>query len=267
MLRPDQIHVWHRQTDSMCESALARARALLSPDERSRHDALRHGRDRRDYAAAHALLRTSLSRYGGPEPCAWTFKAGPHGKPDISSPLDPAMPLTFNVSHAPGLVACAIAPGDAVGIDVEDTAARFDCWPVASRYFSPDEITQLEISPPQGRFARFIELWTLKEAYGKATGQGSTVLSDCSFRIDDDRIHFAPPAGAVPGGWQFALFAVQPSFRMAVAIFHGDSRPRKITASSAVEDDASRVDAHIVALQPGSPELLATSPVSTFEQP
>ena len=237
-IAPDQVHVWYRLTESLRQPALATARALLSSEERSRYDGFRLACDRRDYAAAHALLRTSLSCYSEIDPQAWAFEAGGHGKPELPVRDGLRVRLTFSLSHARGIVACAIAPGANVGIDVERTDLTFDYSSIASRYLAPHEIVQLHRCRPQDRSARFVELWTLKEAYVKATGSGlSLALSRFGFQIEGDQIHFTPPGNAVAGAWQFALFAPEPHYRMGVAIACRDSRVWKITAQSS--DDSS----------------------------
>ena len=130
-------------------------------------------------------------------------------------------PVTFpfNLSHASGIVSCAIAADAAVGIDVERSDLAFDCSPIASRYFSDDEMAQLNRCAPQDRSARFVELWTLKEAYLKATGQGlSEAIRNIGFNVESDRILFRPAGNVDIGAWQFALFTVEPNARIGVAV-------------------------------------------------
>ena len=217
-LASDQVHIWYQLTESLNEPALAAAHALLSSEERSRFDRYRLARDRRDYAAAHALLRTSLSYYSDVEPQAWTFDVGPYGKPELTIRAGLAG-LAFNLSHARGIVACAITHSAAVGIDVTRTDAAFDCSSIASRCLSPDESVQLDARPPRDRSARFMELWALKEAYTKATGRGlSEAMSDFGFLIEGDTIRFLPPGNVNPRAWQFGLFTLEPNYRIGVAI-------------------------------------------------
>jgi 4'-phosphopantetheinyl transferase len=219
-LAPGQVHIWYQLTESIGEPALIAACALLSSEERWRCDRYRLACDRRDYAVAHALLRTSLSRYSDVEPQAWTFESGPRGKPEVSvRTRGSGVTLTFNLSHARGIVACAIASGAAVGIDVTRTDAAFDYSSIASRYLSRDELIQLDACSPRERSGRFIELWALKEAYTKATGRGlSEAVSDFGFLIEGDRIHFLPPPSVNPRAWKFGLFALEPHYRIGVAI-------------------------------------------------
>jgi 4'-phosphopantetheinyl transferase len=239
---PGHVHVWYRLTESLGEPALAVARAMLSDEERSRHDRYRLACDRRDYAVAHALLRASLSRYSEVEPQAWTFDVGAHGRPELTIRAGLGARLTFNLSHARGIVACAITPGAAVGIDVTRTDAAFDYSSIASRYLSPDELVQLDACPPRDRSARFIELWTLKEAYTKATGRGlSEAVSDFGFLIEGDGIRFLPPGNVNPGAWQFGLFALEPHYRIGVAIACRDTPVWTIRARPS--DDGSEATA------------------------
>ena len=231
-LAPDEVHVWYRLTESLDDSALAAARSVLSSEERSRHDRLRFARDQRDYAAAHALLRTSLSRYTDVAAHAWMFEEDMHGKPKLSDRCGTGLAPTFSLSHARGIVACAIAPGPDIGIDIERVDSTVDWSPVIQRYFTRAEIVQLDRCPPPDRAARFAALWTLKEAHIKATGWGlSESLANIGFDLNGDRIRFLPPANINAEAWQFASFAPAPPYRIGVAIARGSTEVWKITAS------------------------------------
>src|SRR5262249_48360392 len=158
------VHVWWQATDEVGERALGDAVALLSPEERARHARFMFDRDRRTFALAHALLRTSLSRYAAIEPAAWQFQEAPGGKPFVVRP-DEGPQLSFNLSHTDGLVACAIAEGLSVGVDVE-CITRVASEEVAERCFAPRELEARRTLPTDAdRARRFFELWTLKEAY------------------------------------------------------------------------------------------------------
>src|SRR5450631_177028 len=136
------VHIRYCATDSIGDDRLRAAVSLLSDEERARHERFRVDRDRREFAVAHALLRTTLSELGDRAPDAWRFASGPHGKPmlapDASTP-----PLSFNISHAHGLVACVVAAGADVGLDVERVTRPTDWRSIATRYFSPAEVAQI----------------------------------------------------------------------------------------------------------------------------
>jgi 4'-phosphopantetheinyl transferase len=214
------VHVWYRLTDALDDLEIAESLACLSSDERARYEKQSLPQDRRDFVIAHALLRSSLSRYGHAEPHEWAFVTSSHGRPALR-PMPGTTPLSFSLSHTRGCVACAIAPVTDIGIDVERTDLAFDFDEVASRYFDAGERAQLERTPDAERAARFVELWTLKEARGKATGRG---LSDAEHE---------------PMAWQFALFDIAPHFRLGVAVA-SDRQPWTITARNLDCEDVTR---------------------------
>jgi phosphopantetheinyl transferase len=60
-------------TGDLGAEAIAAAVRLLSEDERSRLAELAFPEDRRDLRVAHALLRRTLTSYGGHAPHEWRF--------------------------------------------------------------------------------------------------------------------------------------------------------------------------------------------------
>ena len=82
-------------------------------------------------------------------------------------------------------------------MDVEDISVRRPLLlQIASRFFSRAEMVGLRGTPRERQLDRFYELWTLKESYIKARGQGLSLgLSRFSFSVAGD---FRP--GAVRRG-------------------------------------------------------------------
>jgi 4'-phosphopantetheinyl transferase len=233
-LETGDVHVWYRATDALGEIDILDAVGVLSPEERRRYERFRFVRDQRDYAAAHALLRTSLSRYAGAGPTSWTFQVAPGGKPSLV--LDEGMPqLSFNLSHTHGLVACAITSGADVGVDVE-SVGRDVSDGVAERFFSESENAALrQCATAALRARRFIELWTLKEAYVKAIGKGlSHSLNSIVFDpTDRESIRFLPPSDVEGNRWRFALCAPTGAHCLAVAVRHDPHVMPRIQVMSA----------------------------------
>jgi 4'-phosphopantetheinyl transferase len=65
-----------------------------------------------------------------------------------------------------------VGRGRDVGVDVECVRPLPDLDGVAARFFSPGEQARLGALPPDERLGTFFALWTLKEAYLKARGDG-----------------------------------------------------------------------------------------------
>jgi 4'-phosphopantetheinyl transferase len=219
----------------MDEAEIHEALALLSQEERARHDRFVHARDRRDFAAAHALLRRVLSTYDDTSPAAWAFEATPAGKPRIARREAGGPGLTFSLSHTRGFVACAVARGMDVGVDVESIDRGADGREIARRYFSAAEAARLDACPDAERAARFVELWTLKEAYVKAIGEGLSVpLDGFSFAFDEaGHITLEKPVRERGVYFTFALMTPSPRTRLAVAIRSESAAPIRVMASPA----------------------------------
>jgi 4'-phosphopantetheinyl transferase len=251
ILAPDHVRIWYHLTEEMDEIAVARAVAVLSDSERTRAQRFAFAGDRRDFAAAHALTRLALSRYGDRPPERWRFQEGTNGKPSLVAD-DGTPPLAFNLSHTHGLVACAIAPGVDVGIDVERVDRRVGASEIAPRFFSQGERADLARCPADERARRFFELWTLKEAYIKAIGKGlSHSLNTFGFALSEPgSIGFMPPPDVDLEAWQFALFAPTELHAMAVAVRREHDWIWQIDASS--HDEAVRLSPVRTSRPPGA---------------
>ncbi len=211
-------HVWYRCTTSCGSSDLAAALAVLSPGERLRYERFVFEDDGRDYALAHGLLRQVLSLYDRRPASSWCFDSVDGRKPVVAG--RDRCPVSFNLSHTRGCVACAVAAGVPVGVDVERIDQATSTLEAAARYFSPCEVAHLGSLPDSIGPTRFVELWTLKEAYLKAIGMGLAHPLD-TFGFDvahPPALRFEPPPHTDATQWHFALFAVGPDRRAAVAL-------------------------------------------------
>ena len=132
------VDSWYWEARALDRHAVEAARALLSASERVRHDRFLFECDRRDVALAHALRRTILSTYMRCPTDAWTFATAEHGKPFIVSPV--IRTLSFNISHTKGFVACAVAPGMDVGIDVETLERKLEVDEFSCRLMAEYEV-------------------------------------------------------------------------------------------------------------------------------
>lgn len=233
VLQPGDVHVRFCASEECGGAALDALAAELSPDERSRADRFVFPRDRRDFTVAHAMLRRVLSSYHSIAPGAWQFDTEPGGKPALAGPLARESGLSFNLSHTTGLVACAVTRGDDVGVDVESLDRAAQARELAQRFFAPAEAEELGALEPDRCQQRFIEIWTLKEAYVKALGTGlATQLSQFAFLNAGGGFRFVPDDGRQAEAWRFWLLAPEPRSRLAVAVRSRSSREPQMQAWS-----------------------------------
>jgi 4'-phosphopantetheinyl transferase len=213
------VHVWLQTTETADTIELNEALTVLSSDERSRYDKFVFARDRRDYALAHALLRRTLSRYVDVAPEDHRFREAAGGKPLLVSDRSVSR-VTFSLSHTNGLVACAIAGGSDVGIDVEliDRKGGHD---FLDRFFCGSEIEHVRrLTSRIDQARRFCELWTLKEAFVKATGEGlSNEFREIAFEVEDrGTVVLRAARGTDPDTWRFALVGTARRYCLAIAL-------------------------------------------------
>jgi len=169
-LRPAEVHLW-RVFISGAAASEAAAAGTLSEDERARASRFRFAADRDRFVASHAALRRILASYLGAAPASLVFGAGTHGKPFLDAPAH-GRSLRFSLSHSGDLALVAVSLEREVGVDVERVRPRADLEGFTARYFSPRERDALARVPPGDRLRAFLEIWTLKEAYLKACGDG-----------------------------------------------------------------------------------------------
>jgi 4'-phosphopantetheinyl transferase len=220
-LRPlpaSEVHLWYRLTGpSGTGLAICQGSGLLGGDERERLAALRRPEDRRDYLAAHLLLRTTLSRYAPVAPGAWRLDHDRRGKP--RAPQAPW--IEFNLTHTNGLVACALARRT-VGLDAEWLGQDLDAA-LAAEFLTPAELTSLTGLPTASRARRLLTLWTLKEAYAKALGLG-LALPMQGFGVHlsphrPPRLRCLPRDARAERAWTFfALNDLSPAHRVALVV-------------------------------------------------
>jgi 4'-phosphopantetheinyl transferase len=221
-LSQHQPAVWWLRTDHLDDACLERLRATLDPTELARAGRFVSARDRRDFAACHALLRIMLSRITGRLAYEWVFSPSLHGKPSIAA--GHGLPdLQFNISHTRGLVAAAVAQRHPVGVDVQIVDASCDQLDLARRFFAAAEAELVHAASASDRPRVFAQLWTLKEAYIKATGVGlSMPLDSFAFDLDRLQVRFRREGADSPAAWQFTSSMVTNAHALSVALHVAD---------------------------------------------
>jgi 4'-phosphopantetheinyl transferase len=166
----DTVCVWLSSTQSVRRAI---GHEALDAAERRRAEAISHPGERERFVAARALLRHAMAdaiRGAVPEP-EWRFAAANRGKPVVAEGL-PCIP--FSISHAEDCVAVAVGGPVALGIDVEGL------WREPGSEVVRSVLTEREMRgfcalDSDRQWARFIRLWTVKEACAKALGDGVAI--------------------------------------------------------------------------------------------
>jgi len=161
----DEVEIW---VVALHAGAEAEADvATLSEQEAERYATL--DCDARAIAVrARATLRQVLGRRLAAAPADVRIVEGADAKPTLAG-----RELEFNVAHTDGLAVIAVAHV-AVGVDVERIEAiapdEFD--DLVAFVLTERELEELARLPEQERLAAYYRVWTRKEAFVKATGEG-----------------------------------------------------------------------------------------------
>lgn len=126
---------------------------------------------------SHGLLAELIEASGMGLTRDFGIEYGPQGRPLAKGT---GVPVVLSLSHSGRWLAAGVATGGFFGIDIEETRARPGRQAVADAYFGPAERLLVE----QGDDRVFLALWTIREAFGKAIGDGiSAALS-----LTDDQV-------------------------------------------------------------------------------
>lgn len=201
-----EIHLWFVHNEQITDEVLLeRYLTLLSRSELAQHKRFYFDKHKRQYLVTRALVRTVLSLYvDNISPDKWQFGKNAYNKPYIcnhSLPFD----LRFNISHTDKMIVLAVVLDSDIGVDVEYLPRRSTGLEIAKRYFSDIEFQHLSAIPVDQQSVRFLDLWTLKEAYIKARGMGlSMSLNHFSFIFPAPgkiELSFNPDCSDDPRNW------------------------------------------------------------------
>ncbi len=214
---------------------------VLSEQEIARAGKIKNERNHREYLAAHILTRRMLSHFSDIPATDWHFDAGKHGRPEPASAMKHTG-LRFNLSHANGMVACAVTLDHDIGVDVEwlERSNRFD--EIAMRKFAPSEVACFQSASDEERRKTFFSFWTLKESYIKAIGKGLIEpLDGFAFDLDTLSIAFLKDNGD-EDCWGFDLFQPSPQHLCALSLARTAGAQFDISRRSFNWDDLTKIE-------------------------
>ena len=167
------------------ESVIQHQRKTLSNQEVRAADRLVDTLDQHRFILSHALLRQILALRLGLLPEEILIERTESGKPYLvpDQTLQPH-DLNFSLSHSQGFIAMALGDQLALGIDVEDGQVP-ESIDMAQLCFHPHEAAWIADLPSDQRLCAFLQLWTLKESYLKATGGSLRLpIEEISFGLE-----------------------------------------------------------------------------------
>lgn len=196
----------------------------LSADEVARARRFHFERHRRRYVVCRGALREILAVHLGVTARDVEFVQGANGKPALA-PSWAGSGLEFNVSHSDELALVAVGQWRRLGVDVEKVWPLRDAAELVARFFSTREKEAFQRLNSDLQPQAFFNLWTRKEAWLKATGEG------IAHRLSQVEVSFMPGEPArllnipidLSGTNRWALAALAPAAGYIAALAAEDS--------------------------------------------
>lgn len=205
------IHVW--RIDLQHPALLALGDRLLSTDEAERARRFRFDAHRRRFMAGRSAMRLLLGDCTGIEPAAIRFSYGTHGKPALPQTAD-TPGIRFNFSNTDSRALLAVAIDRDVGIDLENRQREINVPGLVRHILNDSEAAEFDRLPEAIQRQALLTIWTRKEAWIKALGDGfSRPLKSFSVSVDPgdiEQVQPMPEHDGAPADWTFRLLEAHP---------------------------------------------------------
>ncbi|NGO43910.1 4'-phosphopantetheinyl transferase family protein [Streptomyces ureilyticus] len=129
--------------------------------------------------------------------------------------------IDVSLSHTERLMVVAVTRRGRIGVDVERADRRLVGTGSEAMACTPYERDLLDAGGAEARNGTLVRLWTLKEAYTKALGQGLRFrFTEFGFELGERGARLVRPDGTPAGGteWTFATFHVGERYVVSAAV-------------------------------------------------
>ncbi|QKW05089.1 4'-phosphopantetheinyl transferase superfamily protein [Streptomyces sp. NA04227] len=201
-------------------------RALLGRDW-GRYTDLADPGPRAGYAASRRLLKYAAGAVLGAHPEELELAYGPTGRPYLRG----CDQLDLSLSHTEDLLLVGLTTRGLIGVDAERTDRAMYAKGLGKHLCTPKELKELAALPEESRNPVLVRLWTLKEAYSKALGQGMQFrFTEFGFGTDRGPTRVLRPDGTPATGdeWRFdtlGLTAQGTNYRVSAAVYDSGLGP------------------------------------------
>ncbi|MFI7345273.1 4'-phosphopantetheinyl transferase family protein [Streptomyces sp. NPDC049936] len=209
-----------------------RLKALLGRDW-NRYTGTNDPAVRSRFAASRLLIKYTAAAALGirPEDIDIAYRLG--GRPYLRG-LDQ---VEVALTHTGELMAVGISRMGRIGLDAECADRRFDLDLMLGRMCTPAEVAELGALSARQRAACVLRLWTLKEAYTKALGQGMRLaFTEFGFGLAPGGLRTPDGAAALGDEWAFATHPVLGRYLVSAACHDAGLDPAGDTSVTTMLD-------------------------------
>ncbi|CAL9645092.1 hypothetical protein SUDANB60_06409 (plasmid) [Streptomyces sp. enrichment culture] len=147
--------------------------------------------------------------------------------------------VDISLTHTDDLIAVGVSRNGRIGVDAEPAGRPMSFDLLHGHMCSPAERAELERMPPEQRSAALLRLWTLKEAYTKAIGQGLRLgFTEFGFGGGGETGLLTPGGRpASRGEWAFGTHRVLDRYLLSVACHDAGLDTSRDTAAGSMLDE------------------------------
>ena len=217
-LTSNQLHLMVASLDTLASNR-ERTSAVIDVEEQARAERFVNATHGDNFRLVRGTLRLCLAAYLGLAAEDIRFDFNKYGKPEIV-PEQNHKALRFNISHSHQMAAFAFTEEKPIGVDIEFIKPMKDMAGLAEHVCCPQELDEFNAIAPQERQKAFFRLWTRKEAFIKAKGQGLSMgLRSIYIGFDTNRaIHRVQYRGDWLNNWLVKDLECDANYQLATTI-------------------------------------------------
>jgi 4'-phosphopantetheinyl transferase len=167
------------------------------------------------FAVSRMVMKYTAAAVLDAVPAAFDIAYQPGGRPTMRGFGEE---LHLSLAHTEDLIVAAVSRSGPIGVDIESRTRDISYDLLRAQACTQEEAEVLDVLPDDERTARFLQLWTLKEAYTKALGQGMRRrFSAVGFRWDAEGRPVLAEDSDSARAWSFATHVVQDRYLVSEA--------------------------------------------------
>lgn len=186
------------------------------------------------FVASRMATKFTAAAALGTQPAALDLAYKIGGRPYLRG-LDQ---IDVSLTHTDDLIAVGVSRNGRIGVDAEPAGRPMSFDLLHSHVCTPAERAELQQLPEARRAAELLRLWTLKEAYTKALGQGMRLgFTEFGFGVGGNGLLTPDGRPAARDEWAFATHRVLGRYLISVACYDTGLDTSRDTAPHTMLDE------------------------------
>jgi len=230
-LADNEIHIWWLSLLSLSDEQMSLTHGLLNDRQKDKYKRRSTTQLQHAYLAGRYYLYKLLASYTDCQPHEIELNYNRLNKPSLKTSHSDDDHIEFNFTDTSvkneifGLF--AFCRNKAVGVDLESLSrSGTNIAKIAKRRFTTQELDYVQDAQGNINKHKSLAIWTRKEAYGKAIGQGINFQMNERNLVGDQHCQY----GFSDHQQQWQLYQIQPTENFIASVVHAGAQPLLIKA-------------------------------------